>query len=320
MATLRTVTVKSSGGDYTSLQAAETGEQGDLVSLDRQLDIECHNIVDGSVTFAGWTTDATRYVRVYAAQHHGGSWSTSAYRIVTATNPVAVTGCAFIRFQGIQIDCTHTGTNNRTNLFFDTTADTSTSAYVEGCIFRRSVAPTGGTHRALAVADADWVVRVSNCLFFWELTNITGTMAFQNTPSGGTVYLYNCTSYGWDTGFRRQSGITTVINCLVQASVDGYNGTFAAASDYNVSNIAADAPGSNSRQSQTTTFVNAAGLDFHLASGDTSSINFGTNLSADANYPISVDIDNVTRAGTWDIGADEFVATGFARSYGYILG
>ena len=67
--------------------------------------------------------------------------------------------------------------------------------------------------------------------------------------------------------------------------------------------------GSN-RISQTFSFVNESGDDFHLTSSDTGARNWGTDLSSDTYLPFSVDIDGQTRptgANTWDIGADEYV-------------
>ena len=56
-----TVSVKVSGGDYTSLIAAEAGEQRELDVLDEQSIIELFPMEDTSsdITFAGWTTDDT---------------------------------------------------------------------------------------------------------------------------------------------------------------------------------------------------------------------------------------------------------------------
>src|SRR4051812_38070458 len=71
---LRVVTVKSASGDYSSLNAAFVGEVGDLVSLNRQLEIDCYNFVDATAadTGAGWTTDATHAVLITAVDNHNG--------------------------------------------------------------------------------------------------------------------------------------------------------------------------------------------------------------------------------------------------------
>ena len=59
------------GGDYSLMSDWEAGEQRDLVALDETETLECYNdwpsgLVD-SVNINGWTTDATRFVTVKAA-------------------------------------------------------------------------------------------------------------------------------------------------------------------------------------------------------------------------------------------------------------
>jgi len=56
----------------------------------------------------------------------------------------------------------------------------------------------------------------------------------------------------------------------------------------------------------TTIFADPANRDYRLKSGSPA-INAGTNLSAYGNLSFSNDIQNETRTGTWDIGADEYV-------------
>ena len=94
MATVRTVTVKSSGGDYASLNAALSGESGDLVYLDRELHINCYGFEDTApaTTGTGYTTDATRFIQISiptAERHDGTSAAISGrnnYRLNTAAS------------------------------------------------------------------------------------------------------------------------------------------------------------------------------------------------------------------------------------------
>lgn len=50
--------------------------------------------------------------------------------------------------------------------------------------------------------------------------------------------------------------------------------------------------------------MNEGSYDFHLDSSDTAAKDQGYDLSA----IFTTDIDGDTRSGTWDIGADEYVA------------
>ena len=89
-------------------------------------------------------------------------------------------------------------------------------------------------------------------------------------------------------GFDRSGGGLTCTNC---ASSDG---------------SADDHGGSGNLVNQTFSFVDLAGGDFHLTSGDSGARDQGVDLSADPDLSFSDDIDGDTRGGTWDIGADEF--------------
>ena len=108
-------------------------------------------------------------------------------------------------------------------------------------------------------------------------------------------------------GISSGSGVRAK-NLLVDCITTDF-GTLHADSNYNASTDAT-APGANSRISQTFTYENAVGLDYHLDSIDAGAKDFGTDLSGDATYPITLDVDGTTRSGSWDIGADELVTSG----------
>jgi hypothetical protein len=106
-------TVKPSGGDYTTLQAAITAQAQDLVANDSYLDIEIDGDWSGTDNSAagisGYTTDATHYINIYttsAARHHG-VYSTSYYRIVYPTDNGSSgiwINNNYVRITGIQIN------------------------------------------------------------------------------------------------------------------------------------------------------------------------------------------------------------------------
>ncbi len=79
-------TIKSKGGDYTSLAAWEAAQQRDLTAVDEIAVAECYNFQDTTaVLIAGWTTDATRYIKVYTptSERHTGVADTG-YRLTVA--------------------------------------------------------------------------------------------------------------------------------------------------------------------------------------------------------------------------------------------
>ncbi|EKD25885.1 MAG: hypothetical protein ACD_79C01452G0001, partial [uncultured bacterium] len=128
-------------------------------------------------------------------------------------------------------------------------------------------------------------------------TGITGNSAAEAIAYNNTIYNCNIGLSG--------AGVTLAKNNLVQSCVDGYSGAFNAESNYNISDIALDAPGANSKQA-TVVFKDAANGDFRLAPNDVEAYNAGTDLSADATIPFSTDILGNKRVATlWDIGANE---------------
>jgi hypothetical protein len=109
--TQRTVTVKASGGDYTSLAAAIAGESKNLVGLDRQLTIACYASAAPDMPTArldpadGWVTDATHYVRVMVppGERHTGKWDpTKYYRSMVNYQTSFESLLPYTRIEGVQ--------------------------------------------------------------------------------------------------------------------------------------------------------------------------------------------------------------------------
>lgn len=313
MPTTVTKTVKSSGGDYTSLSGWEAGQQGDLVTADEIRQAECYAMEDTSaVVISGWTTDATRYWRIYtpAAERHDGKWNTGKYR--------------------------HNPTNSVYNLDI---SDSTVTGYIEGLQFRNNYT-VANTPRCILGRHSSGTVYVSACVLVmassgsvtssqiigWDYGGnykIWNNVFINDGGTGCTGYSIAGTSYVYSNTFRdcalamqRAGGTIVAKNNLIDQCTTAASGTFAAGTDYNATNNASmgytvtGGGNTHDRTSQTFTFVDAANDDFHLASGDTAAKDFGTDLSADANLAFSDDVDGVTRSGTWDIGADETAAGG----------
>jgi hypothetical protein len=311
MPTVVTVTVKSAGGDYTSLSAAEAGEQADLVAADEQLDIECYAMSDTTnVVWSGWTTDATRYVRVYTptSERHNGKWDTTAYRL-DVTNPsnghVLRIDINYLRLDGLQISLT-AGANSQAilaNFLLD-----NGGTWISNCVIR-SVAGGFTNLQGVFLNRSAAVSKMWNNVVYQDggpsgygIDNASSNFNHLN-------YLYNNTVHGFATGITRGSGLSPVAkNNLVQSCTTCYASTYDAAS---TNNISEDATSPNAAfRNLAVSFVDEANFDFHLAAGDTNAKDAGADLSADANLAFSTDVDGETRSGTWDIGADEFVDAG----------
>jgi len=131
---------------------------------------------------------------------------------------------------------------------------------------------------------------------------------------GWEATIYNNTIYNSYDCINIGSGASAVLrnNIVQQCTHDGFEDNlvpFSAASDYNISNIASDAPSPSYRSTMasTVTFVDAAGADYHLSTSNTLAIEQGTDLSTDGTLDFSTDVDGETRPKgvRWDIGADE---------------
>jgi hypothetical protein len=93
-------------------------------------------------------------------------------------------------------------------------------------------------------------------------------------------------------------------------------GTFDGGSVTNVSDIDGDAPAEVTFGN--VVFVNETNDDFHLNVGEIVAGAKGTDLSSDADNPFSDDIDQLTRATPWDIGAAKLLVYTFFTLKGTI--
>jgi hypothetical protein len=312
MPTVRTVTVKPSGGDYTSLSAAEAGEQGDLVSLDRQLDIECYAMEDtAQVAWGGWTTDATRYIRIFtpASERHDGKWSTSAYRLRVTSGwggfftMFDVSDAHFMRIDGLQFGAEPNEGGSRGAVY------AGDQCRVSNCVIYNAPAAGLTGSSGLSIAFTGGKAYAWNNIVYLQGTSSGGSGLNASTGNfNHKAVIYNNTAYGFDKNFTYASGSgATAKNNLAQAGVTAdYDPRDAGGSSNNLSEDATSPDAA--LRNKVVSFVNEAGFDFHLSGSDTAAKDAGADLSADADLAFSTDIDGDTRSGSWDIGADEAAA------------
>lgn len=317
MTTTITKTVKSAGGDYSSLSAWEAAQQGNLTVLDEIHEAQCFGFVDTTaVTIDGWTTDATRYIRVFADPSAVATlpYTTSGYRLeMSGAQPVVMVFEEYTRIERITVQATVTAGSNCGGMEFSGAATSDMRAI--GCLVRGVMNGSNPNGQFGFRVDAG-TAKFINCVAL----DYTDTGGSPPNPgfytSGGTLYAYNCLTYNCRRGYRQDGGTFIAKNCLydrgAQTTHEGFVGVFDAASDYNAS-TEADAVGTHARNSQTFTYVNTGTGDFHLTSSDAGARDFGVDLSADSIYAFAVDFDNVSRpqGSAWDIGATEAAASGF---------
>lgn len=308
-------TGSGAGYHYSSLNAAIAGETGaspqivsnkNLTTGDQQLTIKCRasgaGAADGSATVDGFTTDATRFIKIWTDptegyRHSGTAYPSGAIYRMESTNASTLSlNDNNIFVIGIAVKLTSSSTsasaiisgNNPTNI---------SKCYVKGVL-------SGGVN-SKGISSSS-VMTVSNCVvcgFTGAGTTCAGIL------SSGTMNVYNCTIYGNYIGVNRPSaGTLTVKNCISCNNTNDWNGTLTTlncASDDNDNGGTGDI----TIATHTDVFTDPANGDFSLKNytGAGAVIDAGTDLSGSG---VTDDIIDTARGATYDIGAFEYAAGG----------
>jgi hypothetical protein len=264
-----------------------------------------------AVTITGWETGPTNYIRIYTATdaRHSGKWDDGKYRIsLTGWGSYAVDISArYVRIDGVQVSNTSGGQVAFINASTNST-DNDSDVRISNNIMK-------GPRVTYAIQIGYVNSKTWNNIIYD--VNEAGILV-NNWATNQNHYIYNNTFYNTPIGIRNH-GASNVIakNNITQNCTDGFvstgGGSFAAASDYNLTDNTSGAPGTHSKQNTKVRFMDENGDDFRLASDDTGAKDSGTDLSADVYLAFSTDIKSKTRSGTWDIGADE-TSTAIYRS------
>ena len=292
--------------DYTSLQAAITAEKAirsDLVARDEVLKLMCISSAGSPdttpvvINSGDFVTDATRKLLIQG-DNNIGIWDNSKYRLI-----VAASICIIPNISNIQIYNMQFANNNN----FIATIDIN-NATVSNIIINNNIFTTAGaTGQGIEVnSSAGNIYLINNVLYGMR----QGIAVF---AAGGSVYIYNNTVNATELGIIGNASATVrAKNNISNGSSDNYFSSFHVSSDYNISNLAGDAPGANSLNSTTVNFADAGAGDFRLLPGSPG-IDQGVDLSADPNYPFNTDIIGTVRpqGSAWDIGAFELIQQSF---------
>ena len=317
---------------YTSLNAAETARDADIVSADQVMVFHCRSSSGTAdttaVSFAGWTTDDTRYIEVicdddetYGHNRHSGKWDTSKYRL-EVTDAIAIsTTTPYIRFTGLQIKTVSPTAANRHGISYLGASDTN-DVRITKCIIQGHGDATYAQAGILSGSSQLAVFSIWNSVIYNISTNAGSTCIQVYSAAVGSSRISNCTLSGGAWGLRVRSGTVYAKNvaALGSATADFLEsaGTLycvnCASEDLTADDQDGDGTSGNNQTEQTFSFVNTAAGDYHLQATDTGAIDLGADLTSDT-LAFTDDIDGVTRSGTWDIGADEYVASGGSTSY-----
>lgn len=308
------------GADYTSLAAAIAGEARNLVTADEQLTIKCRctgGTADGAVTINGFTTDATRYVKIWTdpseSYRHSGTYpSGNKYRI-ESTNAIALAvKDDYTRCIGLALKLTlTTGTS-----YCVRTEYGGGHLTIEKCFILGDCTGTGGAAGIYAYVNSTTLKVISSVITGFisqSAPTDTGFSAVSAANSSTAYSLYNCTLCGNYYGFIIGStGGSYVYNCAVFDNVDDFytlGATFTidhcASDDGDGTNAVDISPGATEATDWAACFNDYANGDFSLKS-DSVCVGAGADDPGSGLY--SDDILGNARTSTWDIGAFEYVS------------
>lgn len=295
------------GGYHTSISAFITWAQANypnLVTSDVQLTAVCYDDwpsgLEDNVTVSGFTTDATRYVKLTVAEghRHNGTLRSGFWVWLSTTNIRVIK--IYQRWTRVEwFDVHATLTVNTACYYCDTNGDDTT--------FLNCIGETGGSGTAAyvfaSVGATD--LKYHNCMAVGGQYGIW----WGNNSRGR---LYNCVVTGAGTaGIHATATGTATIdirNTIAYNNAVNFQdlGTrWASTCTNNASTAASGAPGANPIHSLPSThFVDAANKDFHILEGS-SLRDAGVNLYSD----LTIDIDGNERpsAGAWSVGYDHFL-------------
>jgi hypothetical protein len=296
-------TVKSSGGDYSSLAAWEAGQQKVISAGDAEI-AECYAFSDTTaVTIDGWTTVATGYIeiRVPSAERHTGVAGTG-YRLSQSADFTRVLLIAeeFTRVIGVSLTQLNASTFCYATYSISTTvAATSDNRLIDSLMLGGFATST----ESFGIEHSSGIFLAVNCVVA-DTHPVAAKSSWQGSQPDASYY--NCTLRGSTTGIRVDSRTYPMKNCYVSGGTtcyDIFSGSISATTCQH-SNTETLAGSSDSVAYSTANFnnVTAGSDDLGLPSGS-ALVGAGTDLSADSLYPFSTDIVGVSRTPGWGVGA-----------------
>lgn len=308
-------------GAYKSFHAglaAEYAVTPDLVAADILLKFNAEGVAGDSVavSFSSYqfVTNANCYVWLYVdpSVRHPGYYSTNHYRLVRNDTQIINSINCKVVLEGVQVVNSRNASSSPNGIVLSS-GGTGDLTCVK-CVLHESGTPGGGASGAAVFGSGTSARKV-------KLINtvISGgwyrgvQVAF--VAAGGQVLLYHNTIVGTDNDGvltnNNTAGTTYFKNNRIAAPVTGgtcfdYGSTTLAGSAGNYTGDASSPEGA-AFQNKTFTWADAGSFDYHIVSGDAFT---GSDLSADAIYPVSDDIDGEVRSSTPFAGADEFSAGG----------
>jgi len=309
-------TVKTTGGDYTSLNAWEVGQQSDLVSENKRRTAECYAMQDTiSVTFDGWTTSSTRYIKAYTpvSGRHDGKWNTSKYYLRVQGSWSIATYEQFLILEGIQAEVTEAWVSPRRVFTINNSNASNGQIEINSCIFQPGNTNTqvgSGINLPYIFGLTSVTVNVRNSII--QGFSATGGRGVTITEADFTLNVYNSVITGNETGINQSAGIATLINCAIFNNVNDVSGTvtptYCAGDDSVFGSGTGNIRWLNGATDWNANFTEYVSGDVSLKPTSPDLIDNGTDLNASG---VIDDIIGTARpqVANFDIGAFEYVET-----------
>lgn len=308
-ATNENVSTYGTGKDYTVLDTWEAATDLDMVTTTTSYVLEVYkNTAGGALwsdvgtSLAGAAGDTNssyfRIIRPAAGEGHSGiplDDGTCAGFKDTADSPLFRIDESYSQIQDLVGQLVTNSTNNRNVFGASIGGVVATNQAFVGCLVLKSRNSGAGTNYGFAPSMGFTI----NCLA--HDCDIGYTASRGDASYNGTCY--NCTATNCDTGFSNNNntfGSAVAKNCCSSSNTTDWS------ADWTKTTCTAE--------SATPTYTDSGNDDFHLAIGDTVCRGNGTDLSGDGSYAFDDDIDEETR-GAWDIGFDEYLATGWTGTF-----
>jgi len=318
-------TVNSIAHEYASLSAAEAGftdsshiNNSSLVTADVIVNLVCYYDHDDytadttQVLFWGATTDATRYVNIYAPiggeqsinnNQHAGKWSdTNAYRLVVSDG-YAFGVYSYVKLVATGLQCK----NSRATGGNTVQLQSNTNVYIDKFI---AVTTAGGYANIPVYTFSGGTCWLTNSVVVGASTSTSNNWGVTQ-GSSDAMYIYNCTISNNQTGVVRTSGTLTVTNCAVFNNEDDFWGSsttidYCASDDGDGDHAVNISPGATEATDWAAAFTDYANGDFSVK--DTDSALYGAGI---VQTGVTTDIIGTSRGkvgNACDIGAFEYVS------------
>jgi hypothetical protein len=291
------------GGDYTTLEACLDDNEQDLTG-DGWFDIEIKGEWDNpdttAVTINNYTTTADDYINIYTsgAARHSGTVGAKNYRIIFQTDyteairntePYTTVDGIILSATGYSSDCYYQGGDDPEHI-------------VKKCILYDCGNRYGSPTEAGIWAE-DVSSNVTDLTAFANIIYDVGSGIRHEGYDSADCWIYNNSIYnagneGIDVdNYTTHSGQNVKNNLCIDCGTDYDLGNATVAT-----NGSGDTTGSAGLQNLTadTEWV-TPGTDMHIEDTGAISCNAGTDLGSDYEQ----DIDDDTRSGDWELGADE---------------